>query len=363
MMKRARSWGLAVAVAVAFGSCLCVQARAAEAGCDWLGNGDTTASKIVSPPAQDIEYSPYGYSFPYVLYVPAKPLTKGFPYLIVEPNNNPDDAGLSAKEQLARVVITARMDYASLGHVLADTFEAPLLMPVFPRPLTDDRTIDLDTHSLTREAMLVASGPLYRVDLQLIAMAAETREQLARCGLKLADKFVIEGFSASGVFTNRFVMLHPDRVAAAAYGGTCGFLMLPVSERDGFTLNYPLGTADYERFAGKSFDRQAFDSVPQFAYAGARDTDPDRDCVGKPDSFSDDDSAIIRRLVGGDVPDRWLKTKALFHSLGSGVQIERYPELAHAWYDDSHSVICDVIRVFGELAKQGPPACVKKSSK
>jgi hypothetical protein len=334
----------------------------AENECAWLGSRSESASMIVWPSRQDLEYSPYGYSFPYVLYVPAKPLTEGFPYLIVEPNN-PGDAGLSAEEQLVRAATAARTDDSSLGHDLADALKAPLLMPVFPRPKTDEGRSDLYTHALTREAMLVTSGPLYRLDLQLIAMADEARDKLARCGLQLDRKFVIEGFSASGMFANRFAFLHPDRIAAAAYGGTCGFLMLPVGKHTGVTLNYPLGTADYAAFAGREFDRKEFESVPQFAYGGAQETDKN-DCVGNRDALSDAESALVRRLFGsGFVPDRWARTKELYGSLDSHVQIKSYPELGHVWYDGSRSVICDVTRFFGELAAQGPPACVTQSLK
>ena len=175
MTKRTRSRAVAVAIAAAFGCCLGVQGRAVEAGCEWLDNGGETVSKIVSPPAQDIDYSAYGYNFPYVLYVPANPLTQGFRYLIVEPNN-PGVPGLRATEQLVRAYVAATE--TSLGHILADAFKAPLLMPAFPRPWTDERRSDFYAQSLSREAMEVASGPLYRVDLQLIAMADEARDRL-----------------------------------------------------------------------------------------------------------------------------------------------------------------------------------------
>ncbi len=51
------------------------------------------------------------------------------------------------------------------------------------------------------------------------------------------------GFSVSGNFTNRFTLIHPDKIQASAASGVNGLLMLPTEELDGKTLDYPLETA------------------------------------------------------------------------------------------------------------------------
>jgi len=262
--------------------------------CEGLGS---SAATIVWPSPEDVTYSPYGYNYPYVLYVPAKAWGReAFPFLIVE-SNNPGDPGVSADKLLNGAIAEATTTGGSLGHSLADRLGAPLLIPAFPRPNTQDQNSNIYTHSLSRAAMLVASGPLYRIDLQLIAMVEEAKGKLAGCGLKLADKIVIDGFSASGVFASRFVLLHPDLVAGAAFGGVCGFLTLPVSQFKGHNLNYPLGTSDYARFTGRPFDVAAFDAVPQFAFTGGDDVEPKRDCVPMPDSYSDEERALIDDIL------------------------------------------------------------------
>ena len=195
--------------------------------CDLL---KANAPTIVWPPLQDATYSPYGYNYPYVLYVPEK---VRFPYLIVK-SNSPGEAGLSASVLLQKAIAQVSNVDGSLGRSLADRLGAPLLMPAFPRPFSQDQRSDVYTHSLSREAMLVVSGPLYRVDLQLIAMAEEAKTKLeCCCGLKLAEKIMIVGFSASGMFANRFVFLHPGLVAGAAFGGVCGVLSFPACPAQG----------------------------------------------------------------------------------------------------------------------------------
>jgi hypothetical protein len=332
-----------IALFAALAFLLPFETRAKAEECDWL---TADAPTIVWPPPQDVTYSPYGYNYPYVLYVPGKALEGGFPYLIIEPNN-PGTAGFNANELLNKALAQAASAKLSLGRSLADRLGAPLLMPAFPRPYSEDRSSDLYTHSLSREAMLVASGPLYRIDLQLIAMAEEARAKLARCGLKLAKKIMIDGFSASGMFANRFIFLHPDLVAGAAFGGVCGLLSLPADQFKGHTLNYPLGTSDYARFTGHPFDKVAFDAVPQFAFTGGEDVDPQKDCVGFPDSFSDEERAIIYDILGNvKVPVRFKKTEEAYRSLGSRAEFIIYDGVAH----EPSPAVGDITRFFEAVA-------------
>jgi len=320
--------------------------------CDWL---TANAPTIVWPPAQDVTYSPYGYSYPYVLYVPVKALGGGFPFLIIE-SNNPGTAGFNASELLNKAIAQATSAHLSLGRSLADRLGAPLLMPAFPRPYSQDHSSDVYVHSLSREAMLVASGPLYRIDLQLIAMAEEAKAKLARCGLKLADKIMIDGFSASGVFASRFVFLHPDLVAGAAFGGVCGFLSLPTGQFKGHNLNYPLGTSDYGRFTGHPFDKAAYDAVPQFAFTGSKDVEPQTDCVGKRDAYSDEDTAMIYDILGNAaVPVRFKQTEEAYRSLGSRAEFVIYDGVAHEWYQSP--AVDDITRFFEAVAANECPSC------
>jgi len=325
----------------------------AQAGeCDLLKANVPT---IIWPAPQDVTYSPYGYNYPYLLYVPAKAPAGDFSFLIVE-SNNPGTAGFNAGELLNLAIEqTVRADL-SLGRSLADRLGYPLLMPVFPRPLSQNANGNVYTHSLSREAMLIASGPLYRMDLQLIAMAEEAKAKLAGCGLKLADKIMIDGFSASGVFAGRFVFLHPDLVAGSAFGGVCGFLSLPAAEFKGHNLNYPLGAADYARFTGRPFDKAAFDAVPQFAFTGSEDVEPERDCVGKRDAYSDEETATIYDILGnGKVPARFKQTEEAYRSLGSSAKFVTYNGVAHAWYESP--AVDDITPFFEAVANKICPSC------
>jgi hypothetical protein len=334
--------------AVAHSLIACVAFSPAAAGeCDWLG-GHGAVHTIVSPSLDDTIYLPFGYDYPYVLYVPRKPAPT-FPYLLVEPNN-PGVPGLSAKQLLLNAVEAATIN--SLGHSLADRLNAPLLVPALPRPKTEDGISNVYTHSLSREAMLISSGPLYRVDLQLEAMSDQARAKLASCGISLNNKIMIDGFSASGVFAGRFVFLHPKAVLAAAFGGVCGFLTLPTTHFHGRPVSYPIGAFDYERFTGRQFDKLAFDAVSQFAFIGKEDLDPQRDCLRFRDSYDPSDALLIYEFFGQKMNfDRWDRVQAAFKTLGSSILFKPpYDNLGHDWNDTR--LITDVVNFFKNAAQQ-----------
>jgi dienelactone hydrolase len=158
-------------------------------------------------------------------------------------------------------------------------------------------------------------------------MVADARGRLAALGHPVNEKILLNGFSASGLFANRFTFLHPEAVAAAAFGGVNGFIMLPVAEMDSQSLDFPLGLADFAKIAGHPFDRAAFDAVPQFAYMGEKD---ENDAVVHDDAYSDEERALIFKLLGRTMmPDRWKAVEAVYQKQHSPVQFKTYEGIGH----------------------------------
>jgi pimeloyl-ACP methyl ester carboxylesterase len=91
----------------------------------------------------------------------------------------------------------------------------PLLIPVFDRP---ESIPTIYTHALDSDTMALTSGPLARVDLQLLAMVDHAGSILSSAGISTEDDILLFGFSVSGTFANRFAALHPRRVHAVASG-------------------------------------------------------------------------------------------------------------------------------------------------
>lgn len=262
-----------------------------------------------------------GFHFPYVIFIPKSAEGKASSYLLVEPNNT---GKTSDDLEVHRAAAVALARDSSVGNAVSKKLGIPLLVPVFPRPSSLDT---LYTHSLDRDTILISEGPLKRLDLQLLAMIADAKERLAAMGRSVNQKILLNGFSASGLFANRFTFLHPETVAAAAYGGVNAFIMLPVAELDSQPLDFPLGLADFEKIAGHPFDRATFATVPQFAYMGEKDTN---DAVVHRDAYTDADQTLIFKLLGRTlIPDRWKAVEAVYQKERLQVQFKTYAGMGH----------------------------------
>jgi hypothetical protein len=158
-------------------------------------------------------------------------------------------------------------------------------------------------------------------------MITDARERLAAIGYPVNQKILLNGFSASGLFANRFTFLHPEAVAAAAYGGLNGFIMLPVAELDSQALEFPLGLADFEKITGHPFDRVTYSTIPQFAYMGEKD---ENDAVVHHDAYSDEERELIFKLLGRTMmPDRWKAVEAVYQKEALPVRFKTYEGMGH----------------------------------
>jgi hypothetical protein len=195
---------------------------------------------------------------------------------------------------------------------IADELGVILLVPAFIRPADDWH---LYTHALDRDTLTTQRTDLKRIDLQLVAMIDFARANLERQGFQVHEKVLIQGFSASGMFANRFTMLHPEMVKAAAIGSPGGWPLAPAIQYNGEQLPYPAGIADLETLTGISFDATAYNAVPQLIYMGSLDDNDSLD-------FGD-------QLFGTDPLSRWEAAKAFHLSAGTNAQFLLIDGIGH----------------------------------
>jgi pimeloyl-ACP methyl ester carboxylesterase len=200
-----------------------------------------------------------GFHWDYLLYTPE---TVKSPYLLVIPNNsgNPN-SDMAFHQTEAKKLIQDMRD-------LADGIGTFLLVPIFPRPAGELN--EYYTHNLDRDVLLMTFDGYQRIDLQLLAMVDDARNKLAERRIQIDQRFIMWGFSASGTFSDRFSLLHPDRLVAVAAGGCTH--SLPFATYAGENLPYPVGTYDYESIMGAPFDAKAFASLPRFLYKSDQDS-------------------------------------------------------------------------------------------
>jgi len=261
------------------------------------------------------EDSNHDFSWPYYLWVP-----DGLPVrttLLVEPNNSGfanDFAVL--QEWSALSLIGWRAGFAS-------RINAPLLVPAFPRPMTHWR---IYTHALDRDSLTNSIEDLERIDLQLIEMIDDARQRLANLGFVVDEKVFMMGFSASGQFTNRFAILHPERIRAAAAGSPGGWPLAPVASWQGETLDYHVGIADVASLLGEPLDMTAVRAVPLYLYMGDADTN---DSVPYSDGYDEDQRELVNRLFGTTPVERWAHAEEIYETAGMNSTFVLYPGVEH----------------------------------
>lgn len=290
-----------------------------------LGGNDTIEVK---------SNTPKGFNFPYFLFIPDN-IDRGRElYLLVETNNTgtaTDDFEVHREKALNLV----RRSYPNR---MARELRVPLLVPVFPRPRTNWRAY---THSLDRDSLEISEGKLKRLDLQLAAMIDHAIELLRTNGFKMYDQVFMHGFSASAKFCNRFAFLHPKRVKAVASGGVNGLPTLPISERNGHTLPFPIGIADIEIFTGKPFEEKAHQRVAQYVYMGYMDRN---DTLPSRDAWSEKEAYIIREAIAEQMmPDRWKISQTIYQQKLPCAQCVTYNGVAHSIRNEMQN---DVVKFF-----------------
>lgn len=184
-------------------------------------------------------------------------------------------------------------------------------------------------HALSRDAILYEKENLKRVDLQFKAMIADAYEKLKEQGFGVDEKYILNGFSASGVFANRFAVLYPENVKAVISGGM-SYVMLPFKELNGYKLDYPLGVNDITRFIGKKFNEKAYKQIPQLIYEGKLRGNKKDATHYNPECYIEEHSQIIHTLFGKYTCDRILNEYDVLKNNGyNNIDIRVFKDIGH----------------------------------
>lgn len=278
-----------------------------------MGSTTTTLQPPTDAQITRVEANPEkGFYWPYYLYVPESAEAKGWKeepmYLLVFPNNTGEPSDdFAVHDQAAREKIDQVWDIpAHLG--------TPMLIPVFPRPW------DLYVHALDRSTLQTDVPELQRVDSQLLAMMDDATARLRSRWWKVNDRALIMGFSASGMFANRFTIIHPDRILAAAIGSPGGWPIAPLAEWQGNALNYPLGVNNLQELTGQLFDLETYRAVTQLFFMGDQDGD---------DAVNAENLQYLSDMFGATPVERWPYAEEIYRAAGANVEFRLVPGIGH----------------------------------
>jgi hypothetical protein len=292
----------------------------------------------VSLNVQRVEANPAaGYQWPYYLFIPASVAAPAT--LLVEPNNTGTvDNNPARHEVAAEALIRSKTSFAT-------TLGCPLLVPAFPRPANPPapESGGIYTHALDRFSLQMNGCPIERLDRQLLAMVDDARTRLAAAGISVSTRFFMTGFSASGAFTSRFSMLHPDRLKAAACGSPGGWPIAPVSTWRGTVLRYPCGISDLAALVGEAPNVTAFAQLPSFIYVGSVDTNDALDTRAMTAAERTAINTLCNYPTDPYIANRWPTAEAIYRSVGSVAVFRVYPGVGHSY---STEMINDLVTFF-----------------
>jgi dienelactone hydrolase len=284
----------------------------------------TSAQTVKDIPSEIAKIEPQsnkGFAYPYYLYVPnairQAGKSKKTHDILVIPNN----AGKLSDDLVVHEEDVKRKIKSNSG--IADRLGVALLMPVFTRPETDWK---IYTHALDRDAMTTSKNEFARFDLQLVAMIKDARVRLRKEKLKFDERVLMLGFSASGMFANRFTFIHPKYIKAAAIGSPGGWAIAPTASVNEKTLRYPIGINDFKSITGEKLDLKNLRKVPLFMFLGDQD---DNDSVIFRDSYEKEDEDLIFELFGKTPVERWDDSKKIYQDSQLNAEFRLYPNVKH----------------------------------
>jgi pimeloyl-ACP methyl ester carboxylesterase len=198
-----------------------------------------------------------------------------------------------------------------------------LLVPAFVRPAVDWQ---IYTHALDRDALITPRPDLKRLDLQLLAMVERTRGVFAAEGIATDERILLQGFSASGMFANRFTALHPRRVKAVAAGSPGGWPIAPLARAGELALDYPAGIGDIEVLTGEPFDLEGFRAVPQLLVLGSLD---ENDSLDFGDGWDQPQADALQKTFGATPLERWDDAERLYDEAGANARFLLVEGIGH----------------------------------
>ena len=143
--------------------------------------------------------------------------------IVVESYNSEGKTKSTYNENVAEALYKGNAIENLLMEVITDS---PIVLPI-----TSDIIEENDTQQLSLEAIRNEKTDLKF--MQCIQDAKEKIEQIS--SKKVSDKVFLNGYSASGVFAQRFALIHPEIIDRCLIGGAAGTIPIPSEE-----LEYPL---------------------------------------------------------------------------------------------------------------------------
>ncbi len=149
----------------------------------------------------------------------------------------------------------------NLSNLLSD-FKSPVIIPIIPSVEGG-----VPYYQQLSKECFQKSAKYQRIDQQVVKIIEASKKYIFnKTKIQGEEKIFINGYSSSGVFAQRFCLLHPELVDMACIGGASGSIPLPIKN-----LGYPLGLSGYRELTGKDFNLDAYQQIKFRYYVGELD--------------------------------------------------------------------------------------------
>lgn len=282
--------------------------------------GNYPCKVVINNPTDDDKFN-----FPYILVIPKD--IKDKCTLAVETNNLESD--------IQEYVLKNGLEIAKKLTINLKSFSSPVLIPLLPSVKDGPYYQQLSRECFDTDE----TNKFYRIDLQLINLIEKVKKDInATYGITVNDKIFLNGYSSSGVFAQRFNLLHPNIVDTLCVGGASGSIPIPITD-----LDYPLGIGDYEKITGQDFDIDSYSSIKQRYYVGSLESlrkvetrfDEDGNYAPMHDMSYFENSVPKnigekqRNIFGRDLIDRSSKQIYLMEQMGIDIEQTIFPLRTH----------------------------------
>ena len=274
---------------------------------------------------------------------------KMFPYILVYPQNIEENAEIlvdtlntgdseSTKNRIDVFVKGAD----EVSSYIRSKVPAPCLYVFIPKK---DFSQEPYYQQLSRECFTESDREYDRCDLLVLESIKDAQKKLeSLSGRKISEKIVLNGYSTSGVFAQRFAMIHPDIISKAIIGAATGSIPIPTEDFD-----YPLGIRDFEKLFGKKFDEESYRKI-QFAYyvgeLEAEEKSDRKDENGKnvpihdmsylTESIPEDIGRQYRSMFGTNLDERFINAIIWYKEHGYGIVSKVYKDGTHTNLKDKN---------------------------
>jgi hypothetical protein len=189
-------------------------------------------------------------------------------YLIAIPENMKDNAEMfvetynSGGKQRENYEENIRDAISENGNAIEKTImdaitDFPVVLPIVPDiiGLPDFQQLSLES---------VRDFKIHEKVFQCIEDAKIRIKEITNKNVQ--DKIFLHGYSASGVFAQRFALIYPELVSRSLIGGAAGTIPVPTTR-----IKYPIGIEDYEELFGRKFNIDEYKKIKFGYYVGEKE--------------------------------------------------------------------------------------------